>query len=196
MVNIHYCINLYYYYFGDILLSSFPRFFQQIRRCFYQITGTHLSISFPVSLFWIAVGKSLINYNPTKISRLTLSISALASLILLQLEYRFVRNIWLTGDCYLMLIPSCLFLLMYVLSFTDYTCSHAKQLRSASTIIYCSHYNILFITLSILTLIEGKSPNLSSLVKFTIAAGISLIITTIILSLEKIRGFKWLKYSH
>ena len=53
-----------------------------------------------------------------------------------------------------------------------------------------------FITLSILTLIEGKSPNLSSLVKFTIAAGISLIITTIILSLEKIRGFKWLKYSH
>lgn len=181
---------------GTSYYHLFPNSFSKLEDAFYQITGTHLSISFPVSLFWIAVGKSLINYNPTKISRLTLSISALASLILLQLEYRFVRNIWLTGDCYLMLIPSCLFLLMYVLSFTDYTCSHAKQLRSASTIIYCSHYNILFITLSILTLIEGKSPNLSSLVKFTIAAGISLIITTIILSLEKIRGFKWLKYSH
>lgn len=148
---------------------------------------------FPVSLFWIALGcyfsKRSQGYNKKK----TL-IGLIISFVLLLCEYSVVTIFQLTvdNDCYFMLIPTCYFLFDILLNF-KWKSSSAKIFRKFSTIIYCVHGSIAVIVGELC--IKGSN-FVDSISKFLIVCILSLLIACLICLLEKIKLFKWIKYSY
>ena len=160
---------------------------------YYEITNTHLSVSFPVSIFWIVIGKLLSNNNRLQQKSILYAILAIISLTLLQVEYSYVSVYCRLDDCFFLLVPSCIciFLLFQSLSINI---PYSGVLRNISTIVYCSHYNIISITGMMLYVITGYTFN--SFEKFFLGIIGAGIISVCIIYLERLKSFSWLKYSH
>ena len=161
---------------------------------YYSITNTHLSVSFPVSILWIVIGKLLDKYKKLQPNSVLYTIlGGVISLMLLQLEYRYVSVYYILDDCFFLLIPSCIFIFLLFQSLSI-RIPNSGQLRSISTIVYCSHYSIISISGLLLYILTGNTFN--SFEKFLLGIVGSGLISLFIIYLERKKGFSWLKYSH
>lgn len=155
--------------------------------------------SFPAGLFWIVTGKMFAEKdNFFWFGKDKQKYILLFSLIALYFEQGIINFLHssFTNDFYFMLMPTCLALFAWVLH-VNIDVKNAKTLRAFSTITYCLHASFAKIpALVLLYLGLSKSTFAMSLVKFVITLVFCVIITEIILHLEKYKGWKWLKYLH
>ena len=112
---------------------------------FYEYTNTHLSVSFPVSLIFITIGKILAEFKLIQHSKAIIVLLLFVSLVSLQLEFTLVKRLYRLDDCFFFIIPSSIFLFLLFYNL-HHSLTYAKILRNISTIVYCSHYSIILIT--------------------------------------------------
>ncbi len=150
--------------------------------------------SFPVGLFWIAIGAVIAQkYEDKKIKTSALCIFSAISLMLLMGEYLLINNLdcSVDNDCYFMLIPVCIFIFLLLLNL-DVSIKNAKALRGVSTVVYCSHGSIL--VLLDLLFFNFDTLSLSHLiVRFVITLALSITLAFIILSLSKRNKLCWIR---
>lgn len=155
--------------------------------------------SFPVGLLWIIIGKMAANgskfwYTLTRYKK----IGVLFSVLLLLGESLIVKKLGcaIANDCYLMLIPLCTFLFMYILDFR-FSIKHAQGLRAGSTVTYCIHASILPIIKKFLLYIDLSISNLFGIVIwFILTVLICAIVTVALICLSHCNRFQWIKCSY
>ena len=96
-------------------------------------------------------------------------------------------------DCWFMLAPTALFFVLSILSL-DIKIPHAPVIRSMSTIIYCSHMPIMMVASEVFSICNIADPQNTLL--FSIGLVGPCLLSFVLLSLEKHRKLKFLKYSH
>ena len=178
--------------FGTTFHDFFSSSFGLIDDFWVKATSTHLSISFPVSLVWIIWGGILsesINLS-RKWQYLAL---CLVSFALLEVEYYLCKPYFVCDDSFLMLVPVSIGLFCFAAS-CNIKVNTAKTLRKISTITYCSHYTIIGLCSTALFVCFGYE--LNSFFKMLIAVMGSLLISGLILFLEKKKCFKFLQFAH
>ena len=164
---------------------------------FREYTGTNMTVSFPVSIIYICIGKYLsdIFYQQNFGSkRNMLLIIIFFSILGLQLEYQFVEPYFLCDDSFFFLIPVSVCIVLLALSL-QVSIPKAKVLRKISTIVYCSHYSLIFLC-SMVSFVFLDITELTPFSKFLVALFGSLFLCFIILALESKKYFKWLKFSY
>lgn len=159
----------------------------------YNIYPSVIYNSFPASLLWIEIGKVLVD-NDSKINlKLSyLKIGIVISMVLLFLESALINylNCSKSNDCYIMLIPVCVFIFIYVLK-TNKSIKYGKIMRNMSTIIYCLHFSLKIAILNIIPLsIKGLK---SSLLFYVLICMICVVFSLLVLKLSHYKAFKKLK---
>ena len=86
-------------------------------------------------------------------------------------------------------IPCEIFLFMLLLKNKQLKCNHNKELRNASTVIYCVHPLIM----NIFSLIPAID-SINSIIKYTLVAGISALLAFAIINLSQKKALKVLRY--
>ena len=153
--------------------------------------------SFPVSLIWIIIGKKFADYE--YIHGLSKAIYPKwyiilgVSLALLIVEYLIVAqlNSCVDNDCYFMLLPVCASLFGIILNI-NIDWKYAKIARKASTIVYCLHGSVAIVLKGVFV-VNAMS---DALLLFLLTLVLCLLGVLVILILEKIPCFKWLKYAY
>lgn len=182
------CVSSNYYYLFDA--DSAVIIFVNIFKPIFNIP--HLS--FLVAFIWMGIGKicaeSKIVIVPA-VRRAGIVISA----IMLYFEYFAIRIFSLSkeNDCYLMLVPLCLFIFLELKSADNFKAKNAVTLRKMSTIIYCSHGTVIKICRGVFRYIFHFN---SGIMVFTLTILICLAGCFAVFTLEKKKPFAWLKYSH
>lgn len=146
--------------------------------------------SFPVSLFWLSLGKCFAEKNFLTKRRNSL-ITVILSALMLYVEWRFVRTLNGTymNDSYFFLVPLCIGIFAFVLSLPMVSCSRSICLRRCSTVIYTTHASLI----PVLTVLI---PEIHSFVVFFMILLLSVLIYVVIEQLSKFKLFGWLKYSY
>lgn len=132
-----------------------------LREISYVYLGCNLEFSFIVALFWIGIGKLLAEHlSEIKVTNLWLCIMAVASMVLLFLENKFIddNKFAFRHDTYFMLMALCplIFILCSRIKI-NLKCSY--QLRKLSTILYCMHFTLKeCIDLSLLKMFDYHIP--------------------------------------
>lgn len=179
--------------------NLFPSTFGHVDDIYNQLTMTHLSVSFPASILWIMMGKyaaesKCLNTTPSQRRLAVYIFFNITSLLLLELEYHYTVLYYLTDDCFFFLIPASFFLFLIVKSIS-LNIPYSKQLRKISTIVYCSHYNIISIV-GVLFYLNTNGGALSSLEKFIVGVVGGGVVSGSILLLENYKSLSFLRYSH
>lgn len=150
--------------------------------------------SFPVGLFWVVLGKQIAqtskNLRPLK--RIA---GLITSVILLVVEYYLIclLDCSVDNDCYIMLIPVCVFLLSNLIHLDISIKSQtAKFIRNSSTIIYCFHGTFATFLKTYVFTSNCELNNAVSL--FLITVSISLLMSMIIIFASK--RIKWLRWAY
>lgn len=153
--------------------------------------------SFPVALIWLSLGKLFCKRDFSVGSKKTTWILLPLCMTLLYLEQYWILKLGISksNNCYFMLILVCC-LIFYLLLQGTFSCRYAALLRKISTIIYASHASVMMLTgffsRRILSL-SGVGEEISTLL-ITIAMCDCLAL--LLLRLERVRGFTWLRFSH
>lgn len=142
---------------------------------------------------YFALGRYL-NKNKEKGIHTTDYIVGGVSIMLFFIEILMTYNYGLNRayDCYFMALPVALFIFTIIIN-TNCSIKYASSMKTASTIVFFSH----FIWLFIIEFMEYilKIP-MSNILKYIIALTLSLTTSFVIEKLEKIKTFKWMKYLH
>lgn len=165
-----------------------------------ELYPTHFYCSFPVSIFWIVLGKLFAGKTVGTeyiIRRKAYSVLAfMVSLLLLATEQMIIKTKgWsYTNDCYLFLIPACFFLFHVLLS-TCVRLKNARMLRCFSTITYVIHLtvgNIMRQMLRYMGVAVEAFPQATLL--FVFVVGVCWLLSFVICKLEV--RYKWLGILH
>ena len=151
--------------------------------------------SFPAGLLWLAVGKELAHRRDNKLSRVLYAVMSGVSLSLLFAEHCIISFLGCSSDndCYFMLVPTCIFAFLFLRTFDKGICC-GNALRKISTVVYCLHGGIA----SVFKLLfhDFCATRLGAAVLLLVAFTFSVAFALLILRLEKIKGFKWLRFAH
>ncbi len=154
--------------------------------------------SFVVGMFWTSLGlfiaerekagKTLAPKGKIPI------ILFIASMVLLYCEKHFINVIgWArAGACLILLVPSVYFAFV-VLRNWKVTFRGAGWLRKFSTIMYCSHYSVGWVIKRFMSHFLGYE---NGYIVFFSTLAACVLITIVILWLEKFRYLRWLRYAH
>lgn len=106
---------------------------------FYAVTGSYLNNSFPVALFWVSLGKALVDQKST-IKTVVLGGLCVLFAGLLALERYLVLSAGpgFMDDCYFMLIFICPVIFLLV-SRSKWTFTSRVRIREYSTVLYVTH---------------------------------------------------------
>ena len=151
--------------------------------------------SFPVALFWIACGKCYADNDfGNLLSTRNKIIAVIIFSVLLYAEWRVVYTYSgsLNNDCYIMLAPLSMLVFSCLKNIEISSSQRALVLRKCSTIIYAMHGTVAGVLQTISEWFELGN----DIVIFFSTILICISACYIILKLEKVKGFKWLKYSH
>lgn len=154
--------------------------------------------SFPASLIWICVGAWCARYRDTQGEKRVLwGVMCMLGLVML-----FVEHYWVTemhwqrlNDCYVSLIVVCPALFMWVKELPPVYYKASLWLRHATVITYCMHGSIAFGLLPVMAKHHITQP-LQGVVVFLITMATVSVASWLILSLSRVKGFKWLKISY
>ena len=162
----------------------------------YESIFTSPANSFPVSLFWICLGKCFAEGTfDFKFKSIKLAVLIIASAVLLYAEWLLVKHICgsVNKDCYIFLAPLAVLIFTAIKNAKPLEIKWSRELRFSSTIIYASHGSVLTVVTIALTKILGSAPKGLLFLMILFAC---LAISAVIMFLEKKKIFKWLKYSH
>lgn len=103
--------------------------------------------SFPASLFWVYVGKCFAQEQVKSFNRVANAFFIAISATGLYLEWRIVGELSgaYTNDSYIMLVPTCISLFMFIKNMRSFECRYAINLRRTSTVIYVMHGTLLYV---------------------------------------------------
>jgi hypothetical protein len=151
--------------------------------------------NFSVAILYIAIGKYLVEKNyEGKTKKYTITfLLAFAALIA---EYLLLRHSGVKiedSDCYIAL-PFAAYYLCKVFLTLDISCKFSQTLRKISTVSYCAHMAV-FMVVGKMFKIFGI-PDWRNVFVFTLTLLLTWAVGMIIFKLEKIRIFRFLKYSH
>ena len=148
--------------------------------------------NFWVALFWVVVGKMLAELPPDKVPKPKelVILSAFGIVLLYCEQYLIMSRGWaVADDCYFTLPFFCIPVFLLLLS-CDAQIEHTRFLRCASTVTFCLHANLQFI------LISYFGCRVTQTTMFVVVLIASLLLTFLILKLEKLPHLSWLRYSH
>ena len=152
--------------------------------------------SFPVGLFWVALGSYLASVK-INIGKRSCLIGAAIATALLILEYYLIKELEssVDNDCYFMLIPVVFFLMIVLISFNiSINSTIARKIRELSTVTFCLHGTIASVLK--ICFFPANPDKTDAFLCFFITLSISVIVGQMILKLEKARNIKWLSISH
>ena len=157
--------------------------------------------SFPVSLLFVVLGKILAQ-SEIYVKRTKLVGTLLLSLIVVYVEF-FLTSYFgfaLFDDCFFFLAPVslCLFILVGQ-SKSRNTSFDTRGLRASSTIIYCSHASIaklIYLSGAFELFGVGNKTAAFYVLLFTFTLLSAILLSSMLLYLEKRKGLKVLQYSH
>ncbi len=190
-------------YFACCIISSYSYLYQNIDIIkkiisIYTEWFTNPILSFPVAFIFIHLGK-LFAENKYKIFNFKTIVYIILSIVFaicLYIEWRYVFKVTKTlgNDCYFCIIPLC-FSLFALIKTIDINLKNPKLLRQISNITYPLHGSIAFFISEHLPEFI-KTDNQKGIFNFVVTLAIVYTVSFIILKLEKIKHFKFLKYSH
>lgn len=160
--------------------------------------GFHPYLSFPVGMLWIYIGKLFaerkINFLHAYISWTGFAVS----LVGLYIEQMIIaRENWsVASDCFIMLIPTCIFLFSIILN-VNIKFQYRREARAFSTIGYCAHASIAACIEAIFNLLGFRIIDTGrSLIIWGLTVGASVLLTLVIIRVERFKYFHWIKVSH
>lgn len=154
--------------------------------------------SFPVAIFWVAVGKLYAENKVPVLSQMWKRILLLLSFMLLIGERYFIAKLQcsIDNDCYFLLAPVCILIFSLTIH-SSVKIKYASKLRSYSTLTYCLHASLSeFFKLRYQRFGLDVSTLKDALIFYGIIVIICLLVNTVFLFLERHSCFKWLKYAH
>lgn len=180
------------------LTSNYYGFFNT-KSVIYKINEfypTAICNSFPVSIVWMALGKSFVNKPKSKIKNE--KVWLFISVFLLFGEKFFIEKFIDVehNDCYFMLIPVC-WLLLDILRNTDLPKpKYAVEIRAFSTIAYCAHTSIGVVFAAVLKKCFINTTEIPGSVILYFVTVLSIIgLTKVVIRLEE-KGWRWISYLH
>ena len=159
----------------------------------YSMLFLSLVHGFPVGLIWLSLGKSRVGKS---CNRKWMALLSAVSFIGLVVEKFIVERFgWvLVTDCYIMLVPAT-FGIFQLCRSANWSWKHSVKLRNLSTILYVTH-GLAITTLRPLSVQIAKLGMNESVVCFVLVLFICIVIGSIILLLERVKLFRWLRYAH
>lgn len=154
--------------------------------------------SFPASLIWICVGAWCARQREAQSEKRVLwGVISVLGLVMLFAEHYWVTEMhWQRlNDCYVSLIVVCPALFMWVKELPPVYYKASLWLRHATVITYCMHGSIAFGLLPVMAKHHITQP-LQGVVVFLITMAAVSAASWLILSLSRVKGFKWLKISY
>lgn len=158
-----------------------------------QYLGSNIFCSFPVSLFWISLGKKLADEGAKKINIryfvIAFTLLVVESIVVILLGVQYMT------DCYILLIPTVFLGVSYVLT-TDIKVTYSRYLRAFSVVVFCSQgifitiFNKVFMHLGIIENVK------IDILKYCLIVICCIMVTGIILKMEKNRFLHFLRYAH
>jgi len=148
-------------------------------------------LSFPCGLFWIAWGKWFAEHAFSWSPKFCI-LNILLSAVVLFIEYWniYVYDGQKAHECYLALPLLCLSVFQTLRSIPAFAAPYSKTLRKISTIVYTSHW-------SIALLLEEYSETIGNskehILLFMITICISLLLSVLLITLQRKKWFQWLK---
>ena len=132
--------------YGNLIIPYWDNIYELYEYCF-----TVPYNSFPVSLIWIYLGmfmsRNRYTFKKNDFKNVCLFVG---SLFLLYIEYYLIKkfNLSKTDDCYIFLLPTCYFFLMFI-GRMKILAKPNLFLRKTSTIIYCTHIPLMHMLMHI-----------------------------------------------
>ena len=159
----------------------------------------HFAFSAPMfnassAFIWIVIGK-LFAEKKIRINKIFAIVGILMSSVLLYVEWIFVRalNGSFNNDCYLFLIPTAFFAFQLISLIRVSPNDITVFLGKSSTLIYTTHIP----TIAVISLLLQRFLSITdNLLVFVLVVILCTAGSYIVLKLEKMRAFRWLKYSH
>lgn len=175
---------------------------KSIMGTYYTYFGAPCTSS-PVALFWIVCGKCFADGDLKNILAAITShkhkiIAIIVCAALLYAEWYIVRlsSGAIANDCYIMLAPLALVIFSCFINIHIAPSERALFLRKSSTIIYAMHGTVAPILFWIFGKFGYSDNRFVNVVVFISTFLICIASCFVILKLEKVKGFRWLKYSH
>lgn len=162
---------------------------------FYAVTGSYLNNSFPVALFWVSLGKVLVDQKST-IKTVVLSGLCVLFAGLLTLERYWILSDGpgFMDDCYFMLIFVCPVIFLLV-SRSKLTFTSRLRIREFSTVLYVTHgmcERILGYALKILPVHNG----VQIMLKVVLTLVAAYVICVLLVYFREKRNMKIFKYAY
>lgn len=155
--------------------------------------------SFPVGLIYIYIGmilaeKPFMNDHKSTVLKCGI-VGMIAGVILLYTEDYVIVKYALrqTDDCYFSLLILSPSIFVFCNSLPHFLKFDTKLLRKMSTIDYCSHFSIITVLIVIAGLLHIQVEKFQLL---TITFALVTLLSIILISMQKYRPYKWLKYSY
>ncbi len=173
---------------------------------FYISIFCSLANSFPVSLFWISLGRYFSQNKKESFSKRYPALIVVSSCFLV-LEYIIIKNynLQLSDDCYIMLVPLCYFIFCCVKesSVCEKTFGNKRLLNrfltrtgNISTIIYVTHASVISVlSYLIFNILSFEFVGINWII-FLLTIVICYIICVVIFYLENIKCFKWIRNAY
>ncbi|MBR3144995.1 MAG: acyltransferase family protein [Clostridia bacterium] len=183
-------------YLWCVFTSEFGVLYSKIgMSAFYNVYELVLGkpyVSFLVGVPYYALGRYFAKQENISNGKYIKSALAIPLIIVLLFEIyiSYTYKLSLSADCYFMLMPI-VFLTMPAILSADIHIKNSKFLRASSTIIFFSQFLVLY---ALEFLEYALSINILYVFKFCIALTAGLLLSLIILKLQNVKGFKWLKY--
>ena len=145
-----------------------------------------------VGIPYFALGRFLAKRDPQKLNNKSNIWLLGVTLVLLIAEVLITSHYELSSatDCYFMLLP-CTYFVMTVFLNWNISIKRAKQMRTASTIIFFSHFLWLFGAEILEWVLHISIP---SYMKFVIGISGGLLTSYLIVSLQRVKHLSWLRY--
>ena len=150
--------------------------------------------SWPVSLFWVALGMTFAEKKLPYRNNLNIMLAVCSSLILLGEHLLLLKNGLPFTGCNFLLIPLCISIFAATVNSTM-ECRCSQNLRKVSTITYCMHGSFATVVSAILYKL-GMTGLTAQLATTLVVLGICYGVSAVILRLEQKPAFRWLRFSH
>lgn len=161
---------------------------------YHELTGLYFYTSFPVALFWVSLGRFLVEVKIELKDRTLWSICVISGALLALEQHLIVRyGLATTDDCYFMLILLCPALFLLV-SRCKVTFKTNFRLREISVIVYVMHGCCERVVGYILKMLPFDYPG-QNVAKIVISLVVILMLGHILIYVREKRGISFLKYA-
>lgn len=162
---------------------------------YHAITGSYFYTSFPVALFWVALGRALAEKKLTIKTSILLVFGVLFAVLIGLERYWIVNaNLGITDDCYFMLILVCPVIFLLV-GKSKLTFTTGLRIREISTILYVTHGTsgrLLGYMLKVLPF----HPGVQIAIKMVLSLFAAFVICQLLVYLREKKNMKIFKYSY